>query len=151
MLLIECLACWFVRHGRDRSKGMSADGQKCRVLVVEDEALVAMLIEDMIHDSGDEMVGSACRLSDALVLAQETQADVALLDINLGAALAYPVADVLRQRGVPIVFTTGYGSAGLGERFQDRPILDKPFDQHSLEKAIHAILSSNACSSDLAA
>ena len=130
---------------------MSADGQKRRVLVVEDEALVAMLIEDMIHDSGDEMVGSACRLSDALALAQETQADVALLDINLGGVLAYPVADVLRQRGVPIVFTTGYGSAGLSERFQDCPILDKPFDQHSLEKAIHAILRSNACSSDLAA
>jgi CheY-like chemotaxis protein len=120
---------------------MSADGQKCRVLV----------IEDMIHDGGDEMVGSACRLSDALVLAQETQADVALLDINLGGALAYPVADVLRQRGVPIVFTTGYGSAGLIERFQDCPMLDKPFDQYSLEHAIHTVVKSNACSSDLAA
>ena len=92
---------------------MNADAQKRRVLVIEDEALVAMLIEDMIHDSGGEMVGSACRLSDALALAQETQADVALLDINLGGALAYPVADVLRQRGVPIVFTSGYGSRVL--------------------------------------
>jgi CheY-like chemotaxis protein len=130
---------------------MNADGQKRRVLVIEDEALVAMLIEDMILDSGDEMVGSASRLSDALVLARETQADVALLDINLGGVLAYPVADVLHQRGVPIVFTTGYGSAGVSERFRDCPILDKPFDQPSLEKAIHTILSSNACSSDLAA
>ena len=119
---------------------MNANGQKRRVLVIEDEALVAMLIEDMIHDSGDEMVGSACRLSDALVLAQETQADVALLDINLGGALAYPVADVLRQRGVPIVFTSGYGSAGLIDRFQDCPMLDKPFDQPSLEHAIHTVL-----------
>src|SRR5215204_1232525 len=151
MLLIECLACWFVRHGRDRSKSMNADGQKRRVLVIEDEALVAMLIEDMIHDSGGEMVGSACRLSDAVALAQETQADVALLDINLGGALAYPVADVLRQRGVPIVFTSGYGSAGLIERFQDCPMLDKPFDQPSLEKAIHTVVKWNACSSDLAA
>ena len=130
---------------------MNADGQKRRVLVIEDEALVAMLIEDMIHDGGDEMVGSACRLSDALVLAQETQADVALLDINLGGALAYPVADVLCEPGVPIVFTSGYGSAGLIERFQDCPMLDKPFDQPGLEHAIHAILSSNACSSDRAA
>src|SRR5215204_90334 len=146
MLLIECLACWSVQHGRDRSKSMNADGQKCRVLVIEDEALVAMLIEDMIHDSGDEMVGSACRLSDAMLLAQETQADVALLDINLGGALAYPVADVLRQRGVPIVFTTGYGSAGLIERFQDCPILDKPFDQPSLEHAIHTVLRSKRTS-----
>ena len=128
---------------------MNADGQKRRVLVIEDEALVAMLIEDMIHDSGDEMVGSACRLSDALVLAQETQADVALLDINLGGALAYPVADVLRERGVPIVFTSGYGSAGLIERFQDCPILDKPFDQHSLEQAIGMVMRSRAASPDI--
>ena len=130
---------------------MNADGQKCRVLVVEDEALVAMLIEDMILDSGDEMVGSACRLSDALVLAQETRADVALLDINLGGALAYPVADVLRERGVPIVFTSGYGSAGLIERFQDCPILDKPFDQPSLEQAIHTVLRTKPTSPALVA
>src|SRR5215204_5033677 len=146
MLLIECPACWFVRHGRDRSKGMNADGQKRRVLVVEDEALVAMLIEDMIHDSGAEMVGAASTLTDALALARDAQADVALLDINLGGALAYPVADVLRERGVPIVFTTGYGSAGLIERFQDCPILDKPFDQPSLEHAIHTVLRSKRTS-----
>src|SRR3954469_25007175 len=127
------------------------NGHPCRVLVVEDEALIAMLIEDMLHDSGGEMVGSASKLTDALDLACTAQADVALLDLKLRGGLAYPVADVLRQRGVPIVFTSGYGSAGLIERFQDCPILDKPFDQHSLEKAIHAILSSNASSSDLAA
>src|SRR3954449_9344431 len=122
---------------------MNADGQKRRVLVIEDEALVAMLIEDMILDSGDEMVGSACRLSDALVLAQEAQADVALLDINLGGALAYPVADVLRQRGVPIVFTSGYGSAGLIERFQDCPILGKsrmrPVERRRVARAVVAL------------
>src|SRR5215210_3587188 len=123
---------------------MNADGQKCRVLVIEDEALVAMLIEDMIHDSGDEVVGSACRLSDALVLVQETQADVAVLDLNLGGALAYPVADVLRQRGVPMVFTSGYGSAAPVNHFQDCPILDKPFDQNSLEQAIGTALRSRA-------
>ena len=130
---------------------MDADGQKCRVLVVEDEALVAMLIEDMIHDSGDEVVGSAGKLTDAVALAQETQADVALLDINLGGVLAYPVADVLRQRGVPIVFTSGYGSAGLIERFQDCPMLDKPFDQPSLEHAIHTVLRTRPTSPALVA
>src|SRR5215210_1959482 len=140
MLLIECLACWFVRHGRDRSYSMNADGQKRRVLVIEDEALVTMLIEDMIHDSGAEMVGAASTLTDALALARDAQADVALLDLNLKGVLAYPVADVLRERGMPIVFTSGYGSAGLTERFQDCPILDKPFDQHSLEHAIETVL-----------
>ena len=130
---------------------MNANGQKCRVLVVEDEALVAMLIEDMIHDSGDEMVGAASTLTDALALARDAQADVALLDINLGGALAYPVADVLRERGMPIVFTSGYGSAGLIERFQDCPILDKPFDQPSLEQAIETVLRLRGHSLDLVA
>src|SRR5215210_732571 len=118
MLLIECLACWFVRHGRDRSNSMDADGQKRRVLVIEDEALVAMLIEDMIHDSGDEMVGAASTLTDALALARDAQADVALLDLNLKGVLAYPVADVLRERGMPIVFTSGYGSAQSGQAIE---------------------------------
>ena len=116
------------------------NGHPCRVLVVEDEALIAMLVEDMIHDSGGEMVGSAGKLTDAVDLARTAQADVALLDLNLGGTLAYPVADVLRQRGVPIVFTSGYGSAALIQCFQDCPILDKPFDQHSLEQAIQTAL-----------
>jgi CheY-like chemotaxis protein len=76
---------------------------------------------------------------------------VALLDINLGGALAYPVADVLRERGMPIVFTSGYGSAGLIERFQDCPILDKPFDQPSLEQAIETVLRLRGHSLDLVA
>ena len=127
------------------------NGHPCWVLVVEDEALIAMLVEDMLHDSGSEMVGSAGKLTDAVDLARKAQADVALLDLNLKGKLAYPVADVLRGRGMPIVFTSGYGSAGLIERFQDCPMLDKPFDQPSLEHAIHTVLSSNAYSSDLAA
>src|SRR3954451_10208733 len=98
---------------------LSGDGHPCRVLVVEDEALIAMLVEDMIHDSGGEIVGSAGKLSDAVDLARQAQADVALLDLNLAGALAYPVADVLRERGIPIGSASGYGSAGLTERFQD--------------------------------
>ena len=119
------------------------NGHPCRVLLVEDEALIAMLIEDMIHDSGGEMVGSAGTLTDAVDLARKAQADVALLDLNLGGALTYPAADVLRQRGVPIVFTSGYGSDALIDRFRDCPILDKPFDQHSLEQAIDTALRSD--------
>src|SRR4051794_31105145 len=114
----------------------------CRVLLVEDEALIAMLIEDMIHDSGGEMVGSAGKLTDAVDLARTAQADVALLDLNLKGKLAYPVADVLRERRVPIVFTSGDGSHALIDRFQDCPVLDKPFDQHSLEQAIGTALRS---------
>src|SRR4051794_27200383 len=85
----------------------------------------------------------AAKLSDAVDLARNAQADVALLDLNLGGALTYPVADVLRERGVPLVFTSGYGSHGAIERFRDCPILDKPFDQHSLERAIDTALRSD--------
>src|SRR3954470_6375648 len=102
------------------------NGHPCRVLVVEDEALIAMLVEDMIHDSGGEMVGSASMLTDAVDLARTAQADVALLDLNLKGKLAYPVADVLRERGMPIVFTSGHVPAELIARFQDCPILDNP-------------------------
>jgi CheY-like chemotaxis protein len=126
------------------------NGHPCRVLVVEDEALIAMLVEDMIHGSGGEMVGSASKLTDAVDLARRAEADVALLDLRLGSTSSYPVADVLRERGVPIVFTSGYGSAGLIQRFQDCPMLDKPFDQHSLEQAIGTALRSRAGSPDLA-
>ena len=118
------------------------NGHPCRVLVVEDEALIAMLVEDMLHDSGGEMVGSAGNLTDAVDLARTAQADVALLDLDLKGTLAYPAADVLRGRGVPLVFTSGYGSGALIQRFQDCPILDKPFDQHSLEQAIDTALRS---------
>jgi len=121
------------------------NGHPCRVLVVEDEALIAMLVEDMIHGSGGEMVGSAGKLTDAVDLARRAEADVALLDLRLGSTSSYPVADVLREHGVPIVFTSGYGSAGLIQRFQDCPMLDKPFDQHSLEQAIGTALRSRDC------
>src|SRR4051812_42718091 len=120
------------------------NGHPCRVLLVEDEALIAMLVEDMIHDGGGEMVGSAGKLTEAVDLARSAQADVALLDVNLGGASSYPVADVLRGRGVPIVFASGYGSGALIQRFQDCPILDKPFDQHSLEQAISMALNLRA-------
>ena len=125
---------------------MHADGQKCRVLVIEDEALVAMLIEEMIHDSGGEMVGPASTVTDALALARDAQADVALLDLNLKGVLAYPVAEVLRGRGMPIVFASGYGADALVRRFQDCPMLDKPFDQPSLEHAIETVLRSRSTS-----
>ena len=126
------------------------NGHPCRVLVVEDEALIAMLVADMLHDGGGEMVGPAGNLTDAVNLARTAQADVALLDLDLKGTLAYPAADVLRGRGVPLVFTSGYGSGALIQRFQDCPMLDKPFDQPSLEQAIDTALRSRAGSPDLA-
>jgi CheY-like chemotaxis protein len=112
-----------------------------RVLVVEDEMLVAMMIEDMLVELGFEIVGPATRLQRALDLAQGENFDFAVLDINLANERSFPVATVLRERGIPFVFATGYGSPGLNDSFQGTTTLQKPFEQRQLESAISTALS----------
>src|SRR3712207_228126 len=99
---------------------------KCRVLIVEDEAAISILMEDMLVDLGIEIVGPASRLVPALQLAREVELDAAILDINIGGVQSYPVADVLLSRGIPVIFATGYGSSVLPERFKSCQILQKP-------------------------
>jgi CheY-like chemotaxis protein len=81
-----------------------------RVLVVEDEMTIALLIEDMLTDLGHEVVGLAMRLPQAMELAATAIVDLAILDVNLDGRMSFPVADLLSARGVPFVFATGYGS-----------------------------------------
>src|SRR5215203_4470513 len=76
---------------------------RCRILVVEDEAIIAMLVEEMVLDFGSEVVGPAARMEEALRLASDASLDAAILDVNVGGAVVYPVADLLRARGVPII------------------------------------------------
>ena len=80
---------------------------RCRILVVEDEAIIAMLVEEMVLDFGSEVVGPAAKMDDALRLASQAPLDAAILDVNVGGAVVFPVADVLQQRGIPIIFATG--------------------------------------------
>jgi CheY-like chemotaxis protein len=98
-----------------------------RVLVIEDEMLVAMVAESIIEDAGCTVVGPAGRLDRALKLAAQEEIDVALLDINLGSEPVFPVAEVLARRNIPFAFATGYGAAGVPPRFSDRPVLTKPY------------------------
>jgi CheY-like chemotaxis protein len=121
------------------------EAQKCRVLIVEDEAAISMLIEDMLLDLGTEIVGPASRLDPALQLAREAEFDAAILDINIGGVQSYPVADVLLSRGIPAIFATGYGSSVLPERFRSCQILCKPFDQHQFSKALQRVLAESPC------
>src|SRR4028118_1708306 len=95
------------------------DKPRCRVLVVEDEAMIAMLVEDMVLDFGSEVVGPVANLNDAISLARSAELDAAILDINVGGSVIFPVADILNERGIPLIFATGYGSNGLPPRFQD--------------------------------
>jgi CheY-like chemotaxis protein len=107
-----------------------------RVLLVEDEAMIAMLIEDMLEDLGHELVTVANRLEEAIAAARNEAIDLAILDLNLGGVLTYPAADVLAERGIPFIFATGYGSGGLKEAYAGRPALQKPFVQQALGDAI---------------
>jgi CheY-like chemotaxis protein len=107
-----------------------------RILVVEDEAAISLLLEDMLLDFGCELVGPAARLSSALDIAARETIDLAILDVNVAGEPIYPVAEALAERGVPFVFSTGYGSAGIKDAFRDRPVLQKPFAQHDLKQKL---------------
>ncbi|UVK54802.1 response regulator [Mesorhizobium sp. AR02] len=113
-----------------------------RVLIVEDEILVAMLIEDMLIELGFAVVGPAMRLQHALKMAQEESLDLAVLDVNLANEQSFPVARALQQRGIPFIFATAYGSKGLNDRFQEVITLQKPFELHQLKHAISSVLAS---------
>jgi CheY-like chemotaxis protein len=114
---------------------------RLRILVVEDEMLVAMNIEDMLLELGHEVAGLASRLGPALALAGESRFDAAMLDVNLAGEPSFPVADLLIERGIPFLFATGYGRQGIDERYRDRPMLQKPFRTEELGRALAAISS----------
>lgn len=103
-----------------------------RLLVVEDEALVAMALEDMLDELGCVVVDVAGTLARGVALAAELSIDGAILDINLGGEKVFPVAARLAERGVPFVFCTGYGLAGVPAAFAQAPTLAKPYDQRQL-------------------
>ncbi|GJE54110.1 MULTISPECIES: response regulator [Methylobacterium] len=112
-----------------------------RVLVVEDEAAISMLLEDMLFDFGCEIVGPAARLATALEMAQKETFVVAILDVNVAGEPIYPVAEAIVQRGLPLVFSTGYGGAGIREPFRDRPVVQKPFSQADLKRTLISAIS----------
>jgi CheY-like chemotaxis protein len=107
-----------------------------RVLVVEDEAAISLLLEDMLLDFGCEVVGPAARLATALDTVRRERLDLAILDVNVAGEPIYPVAEALLERSIPFVFSTGYGSAGIKDAFRDRPVLQKPFAQHDLKQKL---------------
>lgn len=111
-----------------------------RVLVVEDEGAIAMLIEEMLEDIGCAVVGSVARLAKARDVARSIEIDLAVLDVNLAGQLVFPVAEILRDRNIPFLFSTGYGASGLQGEFALRPVLHKPFSQSELEAKIAVAL-----------
>jgi len=116
-----------------------------RVLVVEDELMIRMLLEDMLAELGYTIAVTAAHLDEALRAAQTADFDIAVLDVNLNGMPISPVADALVVRGMPFVFATGYGKAGLPDLYRDRPTLKKPFQLDKLKEALqHALARKGA-------
>ena len=112
-----------------------------KVLIIEDEGMVATLLEDMLSDLGHEVVGIAGRMVRAAELISETSADVVILDVNLNGEQTYSLASTLASRGIPFIFATGYGSAGLKDEWRSALTLQKPFQARDLEQAMRQVFN----------
>ena len=120
----------------DVIESLAGDLSGLRVLVVEDEAAISLVLEDMLLDFGCEVVGPSARLAAALEAVEKEKVDIAILDVNVAGESIYPVAEALQARSIPFVFSTGYGSQGIKDSFRDRPVLQKPFAQHDLKQKL---------------
>ena len=108
-----------------------------RVLVVEDESLVAMLLETNLEDMGCTPVGPASNIDDGETMARDTaDLDAALLDVNVAGRQVFPVAEALKARGVPFIFSTGYGEGGLPDEWRGNPTIQKPFTEAAVRDAL---------------
>lgn len=110
------------------------------VLLVEDESLVLMLMEDLLLELGATKVVSAMRLDEATRLARRAEVDLAILDLNLAGLTSYPVAEIMRDRGVPIVFATGYGATGHEEDWRTIPTINKPVTAAALIEVLRTAI-----------
>lgn len=115
-----------------------------RVLVLEDEMLVSMLLQDMIGELGCTIVGPAPTVVDALELIEREEIGAALVDLNFSeGGSGYAVADVLAARDVPFAFVTGYGRTALRDPYRDRPILQKPFQMEALRRMLASLAAAS--------
>jgi DNA-binding response OmpR family regulator len=113
--------------------------QGARVLVVEDEAMLSLSLEDMLRDLGCVVVGTAAKLDDAMTMARTSEFDVALLDVNINGKRVDPVAEAIRQRGMPVIFVTGYGKTAASGL-----VLEKPHTSADLERTLTRALASRS-------
>ena len=112
-----------------------------RVLLVEDEVMVAWVLEDMLAELGCTVVGPAARVDQALAMIEAEAVDAVVLDVNLNGERSYPVADALAARGVPFVFSTGYNKNGLHAGYLGFPMLQKPFELSTLDELISRFIA----------
>jgi CheY-like chemotaxis protein len=113
-----------------------------RVLVVEDEYLIRMLLEDMLDDLGYRVAAAVGTIAEAREAAATGDFHAAILDVNVDGEQIFPVAEILAKRGLPFVFVTGYGEGSLPETFRDRPALQKPFQADRLKSTLDNLVPS---------
>jgi DNA-binding NtrC family response regulator len=113
-----------------------------RVFVVEDEMLVAWLMEDMLVELGCVVIGPAVRVDEALRMIETSAIDLAVVDVNLNGERSFPVADALAERGVPFAFSTGYHIDSLPAQYRGFPMLRKPFARSKLSETLSGLLIS---------
>jgi CheY-like chemotaxis protein len=112
-----------------------------RVLIVEDESLVAMLLETILEDMGCTPVGPASTVSEGLsMVTADEPLDAALLDVNVAGSQVFPVAQALKDRGVPFIFSTGYGEGGLPDAWRGQSTIQKPFTEAAIRDALMAAM-----------
>ncbi len=122
----------------ESSAGSAIQGM--RVFVVEDEAFVALLLEETLNDLGCVFVGTAGTVASALAgIDASSPIDAAILDVHLGGEMVFPVADTLRERRVPFVFSTGFGPADLALRYPESHVLMKPYPAERLSAALASL------------
>ena len=110
--------------------------ENLRVLLIEDEVVIAMTAEDMLEEMGCRVAAQASSFSDAMAQAVAGDFDLALLDINLNGTMSLPIAHKLRENGKPFIFTTGYGNVGIEDEFGDITVVTKPYTIRTLGNAI---------------
>ncbi len=112
-----------------------------RVLIVEDETLISMLLEDMLTDIGFNVVGTAFEYAEALEKAKSLSFDLAILDVSLNGPHTFQIAGAIAERGIAFLFSTGYNSDILPPSLRHVPVLEKPFQQSSLKRVLRAALA----------
>jgi DNA-binding response OmpR family regulator len=115
-------------------KAVNQPGAGQRVLLVEDEALVGMMMRDTLTDLGFQVVGPFCKLIDAVEALNTESFEAAVLDVNLRGDTIYALAEQIAGRGIPFIFVTGYGSEAIDARFANIPVLQKPVDRAALRR-----------------